>query len=53
VAEARQRLLQAGALGAVLCGSGPTVAGLARDGSHADRLAADVGGWAVASMDPR
>ena len=53
VAEARQRLLEAGALGAVLCGSGPTVAGLARDGAHADRLAAEVGGWTVASMDRR
>lgn len=53
VAEARQRLLEAGALGAVLCGSGPTVAGLARDGAHADHLAGQVGGWAVASMNPR
>jgi 4-diphosphocytidyl-2-C-methyl-D-erythritol kinase len=50
VAEARQRLLDAGALGAVLCGSGPTVAGLAHDSAHADRVAAEVGGLAVASM---
>jgi 4-diphosphocytidyl-2-C-methyl-D-erythritol kinase len=50
VTEARERLLEAGALGAVMCGSGPTVAGLARDGQHADELAAAVGGVAVSSM---
>jgi 4-diphosphocytidyl-2-C-methyl-D-erythritol kinase len=50
VREARSALLQAGALGAVMCGSGPAVAGLARDGRHAEELAASVGGVAVASI---
>ncbi|MGH2663788.1 MAG: 4-(cytidine 5'-diphospho)-2-C-methyl-D-erythritol kinase [Actinomycetota bacterium] len=50
VAEARSRLLDAGALTALMCGSGPTVAGLARDGQDAEQLAAAVGGIAVASM---
>lgn len=49
VATARERLLAAGAVGALLCGSGPTVAGLARDGRHAEDLAAAVGGIAVGS----
>jgi 4-diphosphocytidyl-2-C-methyl-D-erythritol kinase len=48
--EARERLLSAGALGSVMCGSGPTMAGLARDGAHADEIAAAVGGLAVSSM---
>jgi 4-diphosphocytidyl-2-C-methyl-D-erythritol kinase len=50
VAEARRGLLAAGALGAILCGSGPTMAGLARDAAHAEELAAEVGGHAVSSM---
>jgi 4-diphosphocytidyl-2-C-methyl-D-erythritol kinase len=50
VAEAGRRLRDAGALAALMCGSGPMVAGLARDGSHAEQLAAGVGGTAVASM---
>jgi 4-diphosphocytidyl-2-C-methyl-D-erythritol kinase len=50
VAEARKRLSQAGALGAVMCGSGPTVAGLAHDGPHAEQLARMVAGTAVASV---
>jgi 4-diphosphocytidyl-2-C-methyl-D-erythritol kinase len=50
VARAREALLAAGALGAVMCGSGPTVAGLARDGRHAEELAATVGGIAVGSV---
>jgi 4-diphosphocytidyl-2-C-methyl-D-erythritol kinase len=50
VREARSALLHAGALGAVMCGSGPAVAGLARDGRHAEELAASVGGVAVASI---
>jgi hypothetical protein len=33
-----------------MCGSGPAVAGLARDGHHAEDLAAAVGGTAVASI---
>jgi 4-diphosphocytidyl-2-C-methyl-D-erythritol kinase len=50
VRAARSALLEAGALGAVMCGSGPAVAGLARDGRHAEELAAAVGGMAVASI---
>ncbi|HZA27313.1 MAG TPA: 4-(cytidine 5'-diphospho)-2-C-methyl-D-erythritol kinase [Actinomycetota bacterium] len=50
IRAARSALLEAGALGAVMCGSGPTVAGLARDGRHAEELAAAVGGTAVASL---
>ena len=49
-AEIRRRLLDAGALGAVMSGSGPAVAGLARDGVHAEKLARLVDGKAVASM---
>jgi 4-diphosphocytidyl-2-C-methyl-D-erythritol kinase len=51
--EALDGVLKAGALGAVVCGSGPTVAGLARDGFHADELAATVRGIAVGSIRPR
>ena len=35
----KERLLEAGAVGAVMSGSGPTLLGLARDGEHAGRLA--------------
>lgn len=48
--DVRSALFEAGALGAVMCGSGPTVAGLARDGHHAEELAAAVGGVAVSSL---
>lgn len=50
IRAARSALLGAGALGAVMCGSGPTVAGLARDGRHAEELAEAVGGEAVSSI---
>jgi 4-diphosphocytidyl-2-C-methyl-D-erythritol kinase len=50
VGRARDSLLEAGALGALMCGSGPTVAGLARDGRHAEELARAVGGMAVGSI---
>ena len=50
VTEARKRLLDAGALGALLSGSGPTMVGLARDGLHAEDLARAVGGMPVASI---
>jgi 4-diphosphocytidyl-2-C-methyl-D-erythritol kinase len=50
VGEAIEGVLEAGALGAVVCGSGPTVAGLARDGFHADEVASQVGGYAVGSI---
>lgn len=50
VQVAKDRLLRAGSLGAVMSGSGPTVAGLARDGLHAEELAREVAGVAVSSM---
>ena len=50
VTEARKRLLGSGAQGAVMSGSGPTVAGLALDGPHAERLARVVVGTAAASV---
>lgn len=50
VAEAKETLLRAGALGAVMSGSGPAVAALARDGRHAEEIAAAVGGMAVSAM---
>jgi 4-diphosphocytidyl-2-C-methyl-D-erythritol kinase len=50
VRDVRDGLLEAGALGALMCGSGPTVAALARDGFHATELAERVGGRAVSSM---
>lgn len=50
VGGAKSRLLAQGALGAVMSGSGPTVAGLARDGPHAEKLAKTVGGMVVASV---
>jgi 4-diphosphocytidyl-2-C-methyl-D-erythritol kinase len=50
VGEVIQGLLDAGALGAIVCGSGPTVAGLVRDGFHAEEVAGKVGGYAVGSM---
>lgn len=39
LAEAKEALLEAGALGAVMSGSGSSVAGLARDQAHAGSLA--------------
>jgi 4-diphosphocytidyl-2-C-methyl-D-erythritol kinase len=50
VARARQVLLEAGAAGALMCGSGPSVAGLARDGRHAEEVARAVGGIAIGSV---
>jgi 4-diphosphocytidyl-2-C-methyl-D-erythritol kinase len=42
LADAKRRLLDAGAVGAQLSGSGPTVLALARDEDHAERLARTV-----------
>lgn len=39
---AKRKMLTAGALGAIVTGSGPTVMGLARDGDHARAVAAAV-----------
>ncbi|MGH2545544.1 MAG: 4-(cytidine 5'-diphospho)-2-C-methyl-D-erythritol kinase [Actinomycetota bacterium] len=50
VGAARDRLLEAGALGAVMVGSGPTVAGLVRDGFQAEEVAASTGGIATSSI---
>ena len=50
VGGVKGKLLAQGALGAVMSGSGPTVAGLARDGEHAEKLATTVGGMVVASI---
>jgi 4-diphosphocytidyl-2-C-methyl-D-erythritol kinase len=47
---ARERLAGAGALGVVMCGSGPTVAGLFRDGRHAEAVATAVDGLVTASI---
>jgi 4-diphosphocytidyl-2-C-methyl-D-erythritol kinase len=47
VGETKRRLLAAGALGAVMCGSGSSVAGLARDQAHARELAGGIPGAIV------
>jgi 4-diphosphocytidyl-2-C-methyl-D-erythritol kinase len=49
VAAAKQAFLEAGALGAVMSGSGPTVVALARHPMQAERLAAAVPGAFVAT----
>jgi 4-diphosphocytidyl-2C-methyl-D-erythritol kinase len=48
VGDAKRAFLDAGALGAIMSGSGPTVAALARHPMHAQRLAAAVTGAFVA-----
>jgi 4-diphosphocytidyl-2-C-methyl-D-erythritol kinase len=50
VEAARTRLLDAGALGALMAGSGPTVAGLVRDGFRAEDLAAATGGIVTSAI---
>lgn len=50
VVEATRRLLEAGALGASMSGSGPTVAGLCRDAVHAEEVAAASGGTVVSTI---
>jgi 4-diphosphocytidyl-2-C-methyl-D-erythritol kinase len=49
VGQAKRRLLDAGAIGALMCGSGPTVAGLVPDEKAARALAEAVPGAVVAS----
>jgi 4-diphosphocytidyl-2-C-methyl-D-erythritol kinase len=56
VAEAGRAFLDAGALGAVMSGSGPAWCGLGRDDAHAEAIAAAVRSryprtWAVRSLD--
>jgi 4-diphosphocytidyl-2-C-methyl-D-erythritol kinase len=53
VGETIEGLLEEGALGAIVCGSGPTVAALVPDGFHAEELAGKAGGYAVGSMGRR
>jgi 4-diphosphocytidyl-2-C-methyl-D-erythritol kinase len=52
IAVAREELLDAGALGAVMSGSGPTVVALARDRAHAHELAQMQPGAFVATGPP-
>jgi 4-diphosphocytidyl-2-C-methyl-D-erythritol kinase len=52
IAEVKQAFLDAGALGAIMSGSGPTVVALARQMPHADRLAEAVPGSFVVSGPP-
>jgi len=52
VGEIVDAFLEAGALGAIMSGSGPTVAALARHFGHADTLAAAVPGSIVVSGPP-
>ncbi len=52
IAEAKRALLEAGALGAVMSGSGSSVAGLARDQEHARRVADGLDGSVVVSGPP-
>ncbi|MDP9242339.1 MAG: 4-(cytidine 5'-diphospho)-2-C-methyl-D-erythritol kinase [Actinomycetota bacterium] len=53
VEEVKTRLIRAGALGAVMSGSGPTVAALARDKAHAASLARRFPGGRAVSGPPR
>lgn len=50
VDEARGRLLAAGAPAALMCGSGPTVAGLAEDGRRAEEIASAANGTVVSGI---
>jgi 4-diphosphocytidyl-2-C-methyl-D-erythritol kinase len=50
VIEATRLLLEAGAVGTIMCGSGPTVAGLCRDREHAEGVASASRGGAVATI---
>jgi 4-diphosphocytidyl-2-C-methyl-D-erythritol kinase len=52
VGSTREALLEAGALGAVMTGSGTATAGLARDETHAKEIASRfAGAWIVWSLD--
>ena len=52
VSEAKEWLLSAGALGAVMSGSGSSVVGLARDETHARAIAGSLPGSIVVSAPP-
>jgi 4-diphosphocytidyl-2-C-methyl-D-erythritol kinase len=51
LADVKRRLLDLGALGAVMSGSGSSIAGLASDSAHAEALAARIDG-AIAASGP-
>jgi 4-diphosphocytidyl-2-C-methyl-D-erythritol kinase len=53
VGETIEGLIEEGAFGAIVCGSGPTVVALVRDGFQAEELAGKAGGFAVGSMGRR
>lgn len=50
ILEATRTLLEAGALTSIMCGSGPTVAGLCRDRAHAKEVASATGGIPVSAV---
>jgi 4-diphosphocytidyl-2-C-methyl-D-erythritol kinase len=50
VVESTRGLLEGGAVSTVMCGSGPTVAGLCRDEKHAEAVAKATRGIAVATI---
>lgn len=50
IVEAIRQLLEAGALAAIMCGSGPTVAGLCRDEGHAQAVAREARGTPVTTV---
>ena len=52
VGETIEAFLEAGALGAIMCGSGPTVVALTRHIGHADTVAGAVPGSIVVSGPP-
>jgi 4-diphosphocytidyl-2-C-methyl-D-erythritol kinase len=52
IRDAEERLLAAGATAAIMCGSGPTVAGLADDEAHAERIAEVLPGSIPVSAPP-
>ena len=52
VGDMKARLLDGGALGAIMCGSGPTVAGLCRSKEEAEGLAAKIPSAMIASSPP-
>jgi 4-diphosphocytidyl-2-C-methyl-D-erythritol kinase len=52
IGQAKRRLLEAGALGAVMSGSGSSVVGLARDADHAAEIAREIEGALVVSGPP-
>jgi 4-diphosphocytidyl-2-C-methyl-D-erythritol kinase len=51
IAGATRSLLEAGALTTIMCGSGPTVAGLCRDESQAAEVAAATDGIQVSTIN--